>query len=78
MVGNVGSAQRKDYSAVGDVVNLCKRLQEIAGSDQIIISRPVFERVRDYALVESLAPVDLRGRKAREEVFRLVGMAEGF
>ena len=72
VVGNVGSAQRKDYSAVGDVVNLCKRLQELAGADQIIISRRVYERVRDYALVESLAPVKLRGRKAREEVYRLL------
>ena len=74
VVGNVGSAQRKDYSAVGDVVNLCKRLQEIAGSDQIIISRHVYERVRDYALVESLVPVQLRGRQAQEEVFRLLGV----
>lgn len=72
VVGNVGSAQRKDYSAVGDVVNLCKRLQELAGADQIIISHRVYERVRDYALVESLAPVKLRGRKAREEVYRLL------
>ncbi len=74
VVGNVGSSQRKDYSAVGDVVNLCKRLQEIAGSDQIIISRHVFERVREYALVESLSPVQLRGRQAQEEVFRLLGV----
>ena len=74
VVGNVGSSQRKDYSAVGDVVNLCKRLQEIAGSDQIIISRHVFERVREYALVESLSPVQLRGRQAQEEVFRLIGV----
>lgn len=77
VVGNVGSAQRKDYSAVGDVVNLCKRLQELAGSDQIIISRHVYEHVRGYALVESLAPVKLRGRNAREEVFRLLGVTEG-
>lgn len=77
VVGNVGSAQRKDYSAVGDVVNLCKRLQELAGADQIIISRRVYERVRDYALVESLAPVKLRGRKAREEVYRLLDAAKG-
>lgn len=77
VVGNVGSAQRKDYSAVGDVVNLCKRLQEIAGSDQIIISRHVYERVRDYALVESLVPVQLRGRQAQEEVFRLLGVVGG-
>lgn len=77
VVGNVGSAQRKDYSAVGDVVNLCKRLQELAGADQIIISRRVYERICDYALVESLAPVKLRGRKAREEVYRLLDATKG-
>lgn len=73
VVGNVGSEQRKDYSAVGDVVNLCKRLQELAGSDQIIISRDVFEKVRSKILVEALPPAQVRGRQAPQEVFRLLG-----
>ncbi|MBP6017261.1 MAG: GAF domain-containing protein [Candidatus Promineofilum sp.] len=78
VVGNVGSDQRKDYSAVGDVVNLCKRLQELAGTDQILLSRDVFDCVRDRVLVESLPPVQVRGRQAREEVFRLLGAVGGF
>ena len=72
VVGNVGSAQRKDYSAVGDVVNLCKRLQEMAGHDEILISRDVYEEVRDRVVVESLPPVQVRGRRTQEEVYRLI------
>lgn len=73
VVGNVGSEQRKDYSAVGDVVNLCKRLQELAGTDQILISRDVFECVREKATVESLPPVHVKGRQTQVEVFHLLG-----
>lgn len=76
VVGNVGSEQRKDYSAVGDVVNLCKRLQELAVADQILISRDVYDRVRDQVRVETLPPVQVRGRLTQEEVFQLVGEAE--
>jgi hypothetical protein len=69
--GNVGSEQSKDYSAVGDIVNLCKRLQELAGSDQILISRKVYNGIRDQVRVESLPPVQVKGRQTLEEVFRL-------
>ncbi len=75
VVGNVGSEQRKDYSAVGDVVNLCKRLQELAGIDQIVISRDVYERVRDEVRVESLPPVFVKGRQTQEELFHLLGQS---
>lgn len=73
VVGNVGSEQRKDYSAVGDVVNLCKRLQEMAGADQILISRDVYNRVRDWVRVDPLPPVQVKGRRTLEEVFLLLG-----
>jgi class 3 adenylate cyclase len=74
VVGNVGSAQRKDYSAVGDAVNLCKRLQELAGPDQVLISREVYGRLRHRAQVEPLPPVMLKGRRTREEVYLLLGL----
>lgn len=76
VVGNVGGEQRKDYSAVGDVVNLCKRLQELAGPNQIIISRDVYNRVSGDILTESLPPVYVRGRQTREDVFRLLGRVD--
>ncbi len=72
VVGNVGSAQRKDYSAVGDVVNLCKRLQEHADADQILISHDVYDAVRDWARVQALPPLLVKGRRASEEVYSLL------
>jgi class 3 adenylate cyclase/GAF domain-containing protein len=74
VVGNVGSEQRKDYSAVGDVVNLSKRLQEMAGRDEILVSRIVYERVRPFVRAEPLPPVQVKGRQTLEEVYRLVGI----
>jgi adenylate cyclase len=37
-LGNVGSAKRRNFTAIGDTINLSKRLQENAGQGQIIVS----------------------------------------
>ena len=39
IVGNVGSAELFNYTAMGDVVNLAKRLQKLAAPGQILLSQ---------------------------------------
>ncbi len=74
LVGNVGSPLRKDYSAVGDVVNVTKRLQELAEGGQIIISESTYRQVADLVDAESLEPVHVKGRQMPVSIYQLDGL----
>jgi len=76
VVGNVGSALRKDYSAIGDAVNLAKRVQETARPGQILLSSAAYERVKDLVIVEPMNPMRVKGRMALEQIYELIGIKE--
>ncbi len=74
VVGNVGTVQQMNYTAIGDTVNLAKRLQEHASGGQIILSRAVYEAVKDKVTVEDLGPIMVKGRAAAEHAYSLTGL----
>ncbi len=45
MVGTVGSTDPKDYTAIGDVVNIAARLQGQAAAGEILVTEQAFEGV---------------------------------
>ncbi len=74
VVGNIGTTARMDYTAIGDAVNLAKRLQENVGGGRILLSHSAYEQVKDYVNVKVLPPLKVKGRAEPEQVYELISL----
>ncbi len=74
VVGNIGTAQQMNYTAIGDSVNVAKRLQENAGGGQILLSQAAYEAVQSYVQVEALGALTVKGRATPENAYKLLGL----
>lgn len=72
VVGNIGSPQHMDYTAIGDGVNVASRLQAIALPGQIMVSRSVFDKTRGRYEFKRWGNVALKGKSKPVEVFEVL------
>ena len=73
-VGNLGPSFRKDFTAIGDVVNTASRLESNAAQSQILVSRDVYEIIKNRATVVSVGEIHLKGKSMPMEVFEVIGV----
>lgn len=74
IVGNVGTSELFNYTAIGDSVNLAQRLQIAAPRGQVYIQKSTHEIVKNHIVAETIPPLTVKGREQPVEVYLLTGM----
>lgn len=77
IAGSVGSRERKDYTVIGDPVNVASRLQERSKEGRhtrVVLSESTLEQVQSLVEVEPLAGRNVRGKRAEIVAYELVAI----
>jgi len=73
IVGNLGSAERIDYTAVGDIVNVSAHLQGMAkGKNEILINKNVYDMIKDSIDCEFYRDIILKSRTKKCETYKIL------
>jgi PAS domain S-box-containing protein len=75
MVGNLGSEQYQNFTAIGDTVNVAARLQSQAKAGEVICSAALLAAAGDGVRATPLGMLDLKGRKTKVEAFKVESLS---
>ena len=70
VVGNMGSKDRLQYTALGDTVNTAARFCSAAPAFNILVGWPTYEACSEYIAVDEMPGLQLKGKSA--EKFRVL------
>jgi adenylate cyclase len=60
-VGNIGSDIHKDYTVIGNQVNVASRLESLAKAGQILVSQRTYSKVKSLVEVEKVGIIQVQG-----------------
>jgi class 3 adenylate cyclase len=77
VVGHVGAAQQRSFTAIGDTTNVAARLQAAAGPGQVVISGSTRALLGDDAEADELPPIAAKGKREPVQAFLLRSVGSG-
>jgi class 3 adenylate cyclase len=77
--GSVGAQDRKDYTAIGDNVNLASRLESATKQyhTKSLISESVYEKVKDEFLCREIDATAVKGKEDAVRIFEIIREKKG-
>ncbi len=72
ILGPLGSKKRRDFTVIGDAVNLAQRLEANAEKNSILISEYSLFPIVDIIKVKCLPPISVKGKKELIAVYSII------
>ncbi len=72
VVGNVGAAQRRNFTVIGDTANTAARFEALARPGRVVIGPATYDQIRDEVAATPLGPHEFKGKAEPIEVYELI------
>ena len=76
-VGNIGSEEKTEYTAIGIPVNIAFRLQALGKETQILITERLYEKIKQYVKAECIGTYELKNISNPVKVYNILGLKTG-
>ncbi|MCM8778142.1 MAG: adenylate/guanylate cyclase domain-containing protein, partial [Candidatus Omnitrophica bacterium] len=77
IIGNIGTVQRMEYTAIGDIVNVAARIEEISSGGEILIGEETYNLVKEKITCELAGVFTVKGKQDKLKIYRVIGGING-